>query len=72
MGQLPQQRVTASPLFHPTGMDFVGPFTLRKGHTRRLVLIKAYNCVFVCFATKAAHIELVSDLTSEAILAALR
>ena len=61
MGQLPQQRVTASPPFHRTGMDFAGPFTLRKGDTRRPVLIKAYVCIFVCFATKAAHIELVSD-----------
>ena len=71
MGQLPHQRVTASPPFHRTGMDFAGPFTLRKGHTRRPVLIKAYVCIFVCFATKAAYIELVSDLTSEAFLAAL-
>ena len=72
MGQVPSHRVTPSPPFSKTGLDFAGPFTLKKGHTRRPVLIKAYVCVFVCFANKAAHLGLVSDLTSEAFLAALR
>ena len=72
MGQLPTSRVNPSPPFSHTGMDFAGPFTLKKGHTRKLVLIKAYACVFMCFATKAAHLEVVSDLTTEAFLAALK
>ena len=59
MSQLLPQRVTASSPFAKTGMDFAGPFTLKKGHTRKPVLIKAYVCVFVCFVTKAAHLEVV-------------
>ena len=72
MGQLPQQRVTPSPAFTKTGMDFAGPFILKKGHTRRPVLVKSYVCIFVCFTTKAAHLEAVSDLTTEAFIAALK
>ena len=55
-----------------TGIDYAGPFTLKRGHTRKPVLVKAYIALFVCFSTKAVHIEIVSDLTTEAFLAALK
>ena len=48
------------------------PFTLKPGHTRKHVLVKAYIALFVCFVTKAVRIEIVSDLTTEAFLAALK
>ena len=35
------------------------------------VLKKAYGGVFVCFATKAVHLELVSELTTSAFIATL-
>ncbi len=72
MGQLPAPRVTPSPLFSKTGMDFAGLFLLKRGYTQKPVIINAYICIFICFSTKATHIELVSDLTSEAFLAALK
>jgi secreted Zn-dependent insulinase-like peptidase len=34
--------------------------------------MKGYIAIFVCFATKAIHIEVVTSLTTEAFLAALR
>ncbi len=72
MGQLPKARVIPSPPFTITGSDFAGPFSLKKGHTRKPVIIKAYLCIFVCFSTKATHPECVSDLSTEAFLAAFK
>ena len=69
---LPPQRVYPSPPFTITGVDYAGPFTLKKGHTRKPVLVKAYIAIFVCFSSKAAHLEIVSDLTTEAFLACLQ
>ena len=72
MGQLPAARATPSPTFATAGIDYAGPFILKKGHTRKPVLVKAYLAVFVCFSTKAVHIEAVSDLTTAAFLATLK
>ena len=72
MGQLPQQRVTRSSTFAICGIDYARPFLMKKGHTRRPVFVSTYVAVFVCFATKAAHLEAVSDATTEAFLACLR
>ena len=72
MGQLPAARVTPSPPFTITGIDYAGPFTLKKGHTRKPVLVKAFLALFICFSTKAVHLEIVSDLTTEAFLACLK
>ena len=55
--------------FSVVGLDFAGPFFCNRGNPRKPTLIKAYACLYVCFITKAIHIELVSNLTSEAFLA---
>ena len=72
MGQLPPSRVTPAPPFTTTGADFAGPFTLRKGHTRKPVWVKGYVCLFICMATKCTHLEMVMDLSTQAFTAALR
>ena len=71
LGQLPSERVEPNYVFLHTGIDFAGPFIIRKGHTRRPVGIKAHLAVFVCLCTKAVHLELTSDQTKEALLAAV-
>ena len=53
-------------------MDYVGPFQIKYGHQRKPTIVKAYICLFVCLTVKAIHLELVSDLTTEAFVAALR
>ncbi|XP_062711250.1 uncharacterized protein LOC134289447 [Aedes albopictus] len=70
MGELPAARVTVSRPFSKAGVDFFGPVYLRAGRVRTPT--KAYVAIFVCMATKAVHMELVSDLSTERFLQALR
>lgn len=71
MGQLPKQRVQYSRPFTVTGVDFAGPLTIRSG-IRGKPGRKAWISIFVCFSTRAVHIEAVEDLTTSAFIAALR
>ena len=71
MGDLPQERVTFTPAFTVTGMDFAGPFTIKMGHVRKPVPLVAHICIFVCFSTKAVHLEVLSSQTTQALLACL-
>ncbi|XP_030763227.1 uncharacterized protein LOC115887855 [Sitophilus oryzae] len=72
MGDLPSTRVIANRPFAISGVDFAGPFLVKDGKTRCRILVKCHICVFVCFATKASHLELVSDMSLEAFLNALK
>ncbi|XP_071053596.1 uncharacterized protein [Onthophagus taurus] len=72
MGNLPRERVTPAPPFYTTGVDYAGPFLLKDKKKRGAKLCKAYVCLFVCFTTRAIHLELVTDLTTECFIAALR
>ncbi len=65
MGDLTAERMTAAEPFANTGIDFAGP-RMRKPSK------KTYSAFFVCFSTRAFHLELVSDSTKEACLAALK
>ena len=72
MAELPAPRVNASPPFTNCGMDFAGPFTLKLGRVRQPVLVEAHICVFVCLATRAVHLEVVSEESTPAFMAALQ
>ncbi|XP_072156611.1 uncharacterized protein [Bemisia tabaci] len=71
MGDLPSCRVNPTKVFLEVGLDFGGPFELKEHNRRNPRKTKGYLCLFVCMATKAVHLEVVSDLTTEAFLAAL-
>lgn len=72
MGDLPKPRVNQAKAFQCAGVDYGGPFTITMSKTRGAKTTKAYICLFVCFSTKAVHLEVASDLSAEAFLAALR
>ncbi|XP_065085126.1 uncharacterized protein LOC135707260 [Ochlerotatus camptorhynchus] len=70
MGELPSSRVNVSRPFTKTGVDYFGPVYIRPAPRRAAV--KAYVSVFICLCTKAVHLELVSDLSTDRFLQALR
>lgn len=72
MGSLPSNRVTANRAFQVVGVDFCGPFNLKVARIRKPMVNKAYIAVYVCFSTKAVHVELLSNLTTDAFLACLK
>lgn len=69
MGDLPKDRVKPSQAFLHAGVDYAGPFNIKISRNKSG---KAYLCIFVCFSTKATHLEVVSDLTTTSFLNALK
>ena len=72
MGQLPPPRVEGSLCFTHTGVDYAGPFLLKSGNLKRSTVVKGYLAVFICLASKAVHLEVVSSLSTEAFIATLK
>ncbi|XP_050313663.1 uncharacterized protein LOC126748451 [Anthonomus grandis grandis] len=72
MSDLPKERVVPSRPFSKVGVDFGGPFFIKASNLRRAKVEKGYIALFVCMATKAVHIELVSSLSTQAFLACLK
>ncbi|XP_036325171.1 uncharacterized protein LOC118738357 [Rhagoletis pomonella] len=71
MADMPELRVQQSRPFNIVGIDYCGPFFV---HFRRRATAptKAYVAIFVCFVTKATHLELVDDLSTKGFLNALK
>lgn len=72
MAALPPYRVQQVRPFCRVGVDYGGPFIIKSSHGRRVTQWKSYLSLFICMATKAVHLEVVSDLTTSAFLATLR
>ncbi|XP_014215750.1 uncharacterized protein LOC106644642 [Copidosoma floridanum] len=72
MDDLPDCKVTPSPPFQKTGVDYAGPLSVQRSKCRRKGTLKGYIVVFVCMATKAIHLEIVEDYSTELIIAAFQ
>lgn len=72
MATLPNIRTTPSRPFSKVGVDYAGPVIVRSALGRLPKLTKAWIAVFVCLVTRAIHLELVSDATTQAFVAALK
>lgn len=71
MGNLPADRFKAQRPFLISGVDFCGPFYISY-RIRGKAPYKVYVAIFVCFSSKAVHIELVSDLSTNTFLLCLK
>ena len=59
MSDLPSSRIEVPErAFSCVGLDFAGPLTFKNGNE----CVKCYVAVFICFASKAVHLEAVSSL----------
>ncbi|XP_065088582.1 uncharacterized protein LOC135710060 [Ochlerotatus camptorhynchus] len=70
MGQLPADHLEPNPPFSITGIDYAGPINIINRRMRGAVSSKGYIALFICFSTRAVHIEAVSDLSTSAFIAA--
>ena len=68
MRDLPDHRISPARPFDYTGLDFASPFDVKRGHTRKPVLVQAYACLFVCMSPKAVHIDCTEDLSTTSFM----
>jgi transposase InsO family protein len=66
---LPKVRVEEAPPFSVTGVDFTGALYVKNATGSET---KCYICLFTCAATRAVHLEVVPDLSTDAFLQAFR
>ncbi|XP_057653929.1 uncharacterized protein LOC130892501 [Diorhabda carinulata] len=72
MGDLPSTRVQPSRIFSVLGVDYTGPFLIKNSFLRNTKSIRAWICIFIRFASKAIHIELVTELSTNSFLNAFK
>lgn len=68
MADLPHDRTDSSPPFTYCGMDCFGPFYIKQGRKE----CKRYGLLFTGLCSRAVHIEMLEDMTTDAFINALR
>lgn len=72
MASLPPYRVRVSRPFTNTGVDFAGYFEVKMADTRNAPYTKCYVALFICLSTRAIHLELVRDLSTQSFIEAVK
>ena len=71
MSTLPIERLKPSPPFFYICVDYFGPFTI-KGEVQKRVRGKGYGVIFTCLTSRAIHLELASNYSTDGFLQVLR
>jgi len=71
MGNLPIERLKAAPAWDATALDFFGPFKV-KNEVKKRTTGKAYGLISNGLATRAVHVDVSPDYSTEKFLIALR
>ena len=75
MSEFPKEILDAyEETFHNTGIDFFGPIIVKLSKKTRANQAKAkrYGVIFTCITTRAIHLEISGDLTTDSFILALR
>ena len=75
MSDLPKERVAIGDKpFTYTGIDYFGPIVVKLSKRTRFnpALAKRYGVIFTCLTTRAVHLELAGDLSTDCFIMALR
>lgn len=68
LADLPKERVEASALFTYCGMDCFGPFIIKRYRKEH----KRYGLLFTCLYSRAVHLEMLEDLSTDSSINSLR
>lgn len=68
MADLPSERTEPMPPFLVCGCDVFGPFMVKE----RRKELKLYGLLFTCMASRAVHLEVLDELSSDAFINAFR
>lgn len=68
MGDLPRERLDPTPLFTNVGVDIFGPFIVKERRSE----LKRWGVILTCLYSRAVHLEVVDDLTTDSLINTLR
>ena len=71
MGQLPDVRLQPAPAWSTISLDILGPFLVR-GETNKRSRGKAYGVVLNCMVTRAVHLDVLVDYSTDGFIQAFR
>lgn len=68
MADLPEDRMELTPPFTSCGLDCFGPFYVKEARKE----LQKYGLILTCMYSRAIHIKMLDDLTTNAFINALR